>query len=138
VSHRPGLTAAAFLAAAALALGGCGTGSTATQVLAAIGGPQIVAADLKFDRATLEVRAGVAFGLELVNRDGAPHNVAIYRDANANDKLFGGEVINGPASRVYSVPALPPGIWYFRCDVHHDMHGQVISAEPTASPGPTQ
>jgi plastocyanin len=138
VSHRPRLTAAAFLAAAGLALGGCGTGSTATQVLAAIDGPQIVAKDLSFNTTTLDVAAGQAFSLEFVNRDGAAHNFAIYRDANATDSLFVGEILGGPNSRVYAVPALPVGTWYFRCDVHHDMHGQVISVEPAALPGPTQ
>jgi plastocyanin len=74
------------------------------------------------------VPAKVAFSLELVNRDNAPHNISIYRDATAADKLFGGDIVSGPANRVYSVPALPPGTWYFRCDVHPDMHGTIIAA----------
>jgi plastocyanin len=128
----------AFVAAlVVVSVAACGTGSMVTGTIDSIGGPQIVAANLAFDRTTLTVPAGEAFELELVNRDGAPHNVSIYRDATAADRLFGGDVVSGPASRVYEIPALPAGTWYFRCDVHPDMHGEV-SAAPTSSASPAR
>jgi len=128
---------ALIVAVVAAAVAACGPGSRATATVGSIGGPQIVAANLAFDRTTLRVPADAAFELELVNRDSAPHNVSIYRDATATDRLFGGDVVSGPASRVYSIPALPAGTWYFRCDVHPDMHGEVVAA-PTSPASPAR
>ena len=96
--------AAIVLTAAAL-LAGCG-GSTVTAILSTVGGPQIVASGFAFEQTTLEVSAGQPFGLELVNQDNAPHNISIYRDASASDKLFGGEIFSGPSSRLYSIQGL--------------------------------
>lgn len=138
MTRRPGrparagrLAVAAGLAVAA-AVAGC-VAIEGTSTLSTVGEPegpavQIVADNLAFDRATLVVTAGQPFTLVLDNRDGAPHNVAIYRDATASDRLFGGDIFNGPASRQYPVPALPAGTWYFRCDVHPAMHGEVVAA----------
>lgn len=47
-----------------------------------------------------------------------PHNVAIYTDANAVSSLFVGELVSGPATITYKVPALKSGTYYFRCDIH--------------------
>ena len=41
--------------------------------------------------------------------------------------VFVGEVFTGPDSRVYAVPALPFGRYTFRCDVHPEMTGTVVS-----------
>jgi plastocyanin len=59
------------------------------------------------------------------NLDPADHNVAIYRDASAADKLFEGDAINN-ASTTYEVPPLPAGRYVFRCDVHPNMTGTVV------------
>lgn len=128
----PGRAGAARMAslsmAAAIALASCG-GSTVTTILSTVGAPaggaQVVAANLAFSPTTVDVPAGQAFSLELVNRDSAPHNISIYRDASLAVKLFGGDVVGGPGSTAYLVPALPVGAWYFRCDIHPDMHGTI-------------
>ena len=90
------------------------------------GGAAIVAEGLKFDRARLEVPAGVAFDLLFENRDGAPHNVTILDRGGAS--VFEGETFGGPGSRTYAVPALQAGEYTFRCDVHREMAGTVIAA----------
>lgn len=85
----------------------------------------ITAADMQFDQDTLTVPAGEAFTLEFVNEDGAPHNVAIYTDSSASEDLFVGEVVT-ETTIVYEIPALEPGEYFFRCDVHPDMQGTLI------------
>jgi len=132
-SRATGLSALVLAGAALLA--GCG-GSTVTAILSTVGGPEVVASGFAFEQTTLDVTAGEPFGLELVNEDNAPHNLSIYRDASASDKLFGGEIFSGPASRLYSIPALPAGTWFFRCDVHTAMHGSIVASDPIAPASP--
>jgi hypothetical protein len=60
--------------------------------------------------------------------EGVPHNVAIYTDDSAEESLFVGETIVGPRSVTYDVPALDPGEYYFRCDVHPQMDGTLEAA----------
>jgi len=69
------------------------------------GGVQVVAKDISFQQTALTVKAGTAFDLQFVNQDSAPHNVAIYTDASASTKVFGGDVITGGQTD-YQVPAL--------------------------------
>src|SRR5262249_55305629 len=126
-----GVVTAALVASVALAA--CGPGTTITATVGTVGGPQVVAEHLAFEPTTIQVPAGEAFSLELVNRDSAPHNVSIYRDASASQQPFGGDVVSGPGSVVYDVPALPAGTWFFRCDVHPDMRGTIVATSPAGS-----
>jgi plastocyanin len=115
----------ALALALAATLGAC-TGTQVSTVLSTIGsGPVIAASDLEFDRSELDVPAGEAFDLQLLNREAPPHNVSIYSDETASTALFVGEIFGGPASRVYQVPALEAGTYFFRCDVHPDMQGSL-------------
>lgn len=85
----------------------------------------ITSVDMAFEQTTVTVSAGEAFNLALVNEDAMPHNVAIYTDSSASDDLFVGDhVANGTI--VYEVPALEPGEYVFRCDLHPDMVGTLI------------
>jgi len=85
----------------------------------------ITSVDLEFDQTTVTVAAGEPFTLALVNEDAMPHNVAIYTDSSASDELFVGDVITQDTI-VYDVPALEPGEYFFRCDVHPEMTGTLI------------
>jgi plastocyanin len=89
------------------------------------GGAGITAQNIAFDRAQLAVPAGRPFQLLFENREGAPHNVRIYD--NADQPLFVGEIFGGPGSKTYDVPAIPAGTHRFRCDVHPDMTGTVVA-----------
>jgi len=89
------------------------------------GGAVVTAQNIAFDRGQLAVPAGRPFQLLFENREGAPHNVRIYDDVD--QPLFVGEIFGGPGSRTYDVPAIPAGTHQFRCDVHPDMAGTVIS-----------
>ena len=85
--------------------------------------------DQAFDRASLTVPVGTRFDLKFDNEDdGVPHNVAIYVDPSAEGSLFVGETITGPSSATYDVPALDPGEYFFRCDVHPQMNGTLEAA----------
>ena len=114
-----------LLAVGALTLTGCSTGGAAASATP----PQDAAASidangLKFSTAELAVPADAPFKLFFRNLEGLPHNVAIYRDASASEKVFVGETITNAAT-TYEVPAIPAGEYFFRCDVHTDMTGTV-------------
>ena len=80
---------------------------------------RIVAKNIAFDQAELTAPANMPFDLVFDNQDGGvPHNVAIYTDASAGQSLFVGEIFPGPGERTYAVPALTPGTYFYRCDVH--------------------
>jgi plastocyanin len=85
--------------------------------------------DQRFVPSSLTSPAGTPFALAFENADaGVQHNVAIYRDASAKRSLFVGDLVQGPTSVTYDVPALPPGGYYFRCDVHPQMNGSLEAA----------
>jgi plastocyanin len=89
-------------------------------------GPTIVAKDMKFQTPSVEVKAGTNLTLHFDNQDGAPHNVAIYTDSGAGTAVSVGQIITASkADQV--VPALKPGTYFFRCDVHHDMTGTIVA-----------
>jgi plastocyanin len=82
--------------------------------------------DTAFVPTTLDAPAGEPFVLEFENQDeGVPHNVAIYRDESAEESLFVGDLVDGPTTATYDVPALDAGDYFFRCDVHPAMTGTV-------------
>jgi plastocyanin len=111
------------------------------------GGVTVVAQSLAFDTATIELEP-VPTSITFENRDaGVQHNIAIYSDSSLGDELFNGELITGPATAEYAVPALPPGEHYFQCNVHPNMSGTVVVSDagggggggppPTGATGPT-
>lgn len=85
--------------------------------------------DQRFVPSSLTVSAGETIGLSFENEDeGVPHNVAVYEDDSAAQSLFVGDLVEGPTSVTYDVPALEPGEYYFRCDVHPQMNGTLEAA----------
>jgi plastocyanin len=77
-----------------------------------------------FATSSLTAPSGARFELIFDNQDeGVPHNVAIYTDDSATESLFVGDQIVGPDEVTYDVPALDPGSYYFRCDIHPVMDG---------------
>lgn len=118
-----GLLALALLAA------GCSTGSggQASVPPADPDALRISAKDNRFSTAALSAPAGEPFQIAFENQESAPHNVAIYRDASAAEKVFGEDPFSGPSSVVYEVPAIEAGTYFFRCDVHPDMNGELTA-----------
>jgi plastocyanin len=70
---------------------------------------------------TINVPAGKPFTLALDNQDTFPHDVVI--SDSSGTKVFTGDVVNGPAVKVYDVPALPKGTYSFVCSIHPNMTG---------------
>jgi plastocyanin len=122
---------AAILALVAVAAIGaaCSSAAPAPSVSGSVdpNGPTVVAKDLKFQApTTIDVKAGENFTLHFDNQDSAPHNLAIYTDSSAGSAISVGQVItSSKADQV--VPALKPGTYFFRCDVHHDMTGTITA-----------
>jgi plastocyanin len=92
----------------------------------AVDGPTIVAKDMKFETTSVEVKAGSNVTIHFDNQDSAPHNVAIYTDSGAGTAISVGNVISS-AKADQVVPALKPGSYFFRCDIHHDMTGTIVA-----------
>ncbi len=98
----------------------------------------IAAEDRKFDKDCLAAPAGQPFTIEFDNRDSeVPHNVAIFDRTNGKKPLFKGELIIGPKTATYSVPAQKSGTYEFVCEPHDfTMSGTFIigDGKPAAPP----
>lgn len=113
----------------AVVLAACSDGgSAASASLSPEADLTVTAEDNAFDQATITLTAGEATTVFFRNRDGAPHNIAIYTDDSASASLFVGETITDDAV-TYEIPALEPGEYFFRCDVHAGMTGVVVVEE---------
>ena len=109
------------------ACGGSSSSATAGPTVSVSGGKVAISADkLKFDVGTIAAKAGEAFTITFTNKEGQPHNVAVYR-SKGGENIVRGEIITGPdKSNEISVPALAAGTYYFQCDVHPEMSGSVV------------
>jgi plastocyanin len=101
------------------------------------GGVTVVAQNIAFDTSTIQLEP-VPTTITFENRDaGVQHDIAIYSDSSLADELFGGELVTGPATVDYAVPALPPGEHYFQCNVHPNMNGSVVVSDAGEGGGPS-
>ncbi|HEY4410541.1 MAG TPA: cupredoxin domain-containing protein [Acidimicrobiia bacterium] len=99
----------------------------------------LTAQDHKFDKDCLAVPAGQAFTVEFDNKDSDRHNVAILPSHMATTTFFQGDIVMGPKSIRYSVPALKPGTWHFHCEIHPNlMNGTFIVGDAKSAPAPAQ
>ena len=96
--------------AAAEAAPGCRSSGTALS---------IAAKERKFSKDCLAAPADRPFTIEFDHRDSeVPHNIAIFDRTNGKKPLFKGEVIIGPRTITYSVPAQKSGRYEFVCEPH--------------------
>ena len=101
------------------------------------GGVTVVAQNIAFDTSTIQLEP-VPTTITFENRDaGVQHDIAIYADSSLADELFDGELVTGPATVDYDVPALPPGEHYFQCNVHPNMNGSVVVSDAGEGGGPS-
>jgi plastocyanin len=90
------------------------------------------AATKGFSTDALQVEANVPIDLEFDNQDPATgHNVQIFDGPDDTAaSLFDGEVITGPDTKTYKVPALPDGEYFFHCKIHPTtMTGTITAAK---------
>ena len=96
----------------------------------------------KFDKDCLAVPAGESFTIRFDNKDSDRHNVAILPSHTATTTLFEGDIVQGPKSLTYNVPALKPGTYHFHCEVHPNLMngafivGTAAPAAPAPAPAP--
>ncbi len=89
------------------------------------GAVHVQARGMDFATKQVEATAGKAFTIAFDNTAGAaPHNVDIL-DASGRP-VFQGAIADPGKSLTYSVPALAPGTYAFRCDLHPDMKGAIV------------
>jgi plastocyanin len=103
----------------------------------------LTAQDHKFDKGCLAVPAGDSFTIRFDNKDNDRHNVAILPSHTATTTLFQGDIVAGPKSLTYNVPALKAGTYHFHCEVHPNLMNGVFvvgtgaaAAAPAPAPAP--
>lgn len=90
------------------------------------GAVTVVAQNVAFDTQTIALPPDTPSTITFDNRDpGTTHNISIYSDESLGEILFQGDLVTGPATKRYEIPPLPPGEYYFQCDVHPNMNGTV-------------
>jgi plastocyanin len=95
-----------------------------TRASSPAGAVIVSAENIAFDQADLKAPAKKAFKIEFTNKDDAtPHGFTITN--MAGKQVFSGDLVVGPATVVYEVPALPAGKYTFACPVHPNMTGRL-------------
>jgi plastocyanin len=101
------------------------------QGAAAPGGALTLTAQaLTFDTDELQLPAEEEASVTLDNQDTAPHNFSIYRSEQAasaqKGALFRGDNVDAGSSTTYEFEPPKPGRYYFHCDIHPTMNGEVV------------
>jgi cytochrome c oxidase subunit II len=98
----------------------------------------LVAQNISWNANCLAVPANQPFTVNVTNEDaGIQHNFSIYDSFFEEKTYFRSPKLLGPASETLNVSALPPGHYYFQCDVHGPaMSGAFIVAPPGGGPPP--
>jgi cytochrome c oxidase subunit II len=91
----------------------------------------VVAKSIQFDAKCIQVPAAGTTKLVLDNQDpGTPHNIEVYTDSAATQRLAGAtgptNTITGVSSTTYIIQGLQAGTFYFKCDVHPGMNGKFV------------
>jgi plastocyanin len=91
------------------------------------GAAQLSAKDIQFSTTSLDVTPeGGKVAIHFSNEDTQPHNVAVFNGSDANAPvIFRGDITQPGSTSDYSFDAPPPGTYYFHCDVHPTMHGEL-------------
>src|SRR4029079_11708280 len=79
----------------------------------------LVAHNISWNHYCLAVPANTPFTVSVTNQDpGIQHNFSIYDSFFEKQNYFRTPKLTGPASQTFDAPGLPPGRYYFQCDVH--------------------
>jgi cytochrome c oxidase subunit II len=92
----------------------------------------LVAHNISWNQYCLAVPANTPFTVSIENQDlGIEHNFSIYDSFFEEKTYFKAPKITGVSSETVNVEGLPPGHYYFQCDVHGPaMSGAFIVAPP--------
>lgn len=79
----------------------------------------LVAHDISWNSFCLAVPANTPFTLNIMNQDvGIEHNFSIYDSFFQKTQFYTSPKITGVTSETLNATGLPPGHYYFQCDVH--------------------
>jgi plastocyanin len=91
----------------------------------------LVAESIAFNANQIRLPAGEQVSVTLDNQDTVPHDFAIYQDEQdgqaQSNALFKGDSVDGGASDTYEFKAPKRGDYYFQCDLHPTMNGDVTT-----------
>ena len=92
----------------------------------------LTAINTSWSTACIAVNAGAPISLTIANEDlGIDHNFAVYDSPKLKQEFFETGRFSGVATNSYTEDALPPGTYYFQCNVHGpSMSGTFIVAKP--------
>jgi plastocyanin len=97
------------------------------------GSLSIVAHDISWNTNCLNIQAGGQVSITVANEDeGINHNFAIYDGVDRHTRFFQTGKFAGVSTQSFQLPTLPPGKYYFQCDVHGPaMSGVFIVTKPS-------
>ena len=79
----------------------------------------ITAHNIQWNTKCLAVTAGSTNSINITNLDqGIDHNLAIYTTPARTKQLFLSPTFSGVATKAVPLPDLPPGTYYFQCNIH--------------------
>ena len=95
----------------------------------------LIAHNISWNHFCLAVPANTPFTVQITNQDsGIQHNFSIYDSFFEKQKFFTSPKLLGPASETLNASGLPPGRYYFQCDVHGPaMSGAFVVVKPGGS-----
>ncbi len=94
----------------------------------------LTAKNITWDKTCIGVLPGQPFKVTIINKDsGIDHNFAIWVSSKLKKRLYQTPNVTGPTTKTFTGPALPPGKYYFQCDVHGPaMSGTLVVGKPTS------
>ncbi len=122
-SSADGSSVAAESQAAASGGAGADAGSGGAEVVD--GSVEVTAEEMAFSTDTITAPAGEDFTISFTNNDTVPHNLSVYTE-EGGEVIVQGEILNQGESEEIDVSALEAGTYYFVCDLHPEMNGQLV------------
>jgi plastocyanin len=83
------------------------------------------AREMSFTNSRLSMAARRRVGVHLQNLDDTAHNFSVYRDERFVENVFKGNTTAGDSSMTYRFRSPAPGRYWFRCDLHPFMNGEI-------------
>lgn len=86
---------------------------------------QISAMNIAFEQTDVTAPAGTPFTIDFDNKEAVPHDIEIKDGSGAS--VFKGDIVTGPTTVQYQVPALAAGAYTFHCTIHPNMVGNLTA-----------
>jgi heme/copper-type cytochrome/quinol oxidase subunit 2 len=87
----------------------------------------LVADQISWNTTCLGAAGNQPIQVSIDNRDrNVAHNFAVYTAPDLKRRLFLSPDVDGPGSLTFTLPALPPGRYYFQCDIHGPAMGGTL------------